>query len=231
MEISKNISVPRFTLREALFFLTSFLVFFLPKLLQAQQQKEKELINFTGKVMEAARHKAIPDVQIISQNNVVGSFSEANGHFEVLVTPGDSLLITSTGYASLRIPVTDSLLALDHVPVFFMNADTIQMHEVIIRGYPNYQMFKQRIANMKPQDRPFNVVDYMNDNPLLYLKPNTGISVGGPVQLLYNIFNAQAVLQRKLIRNRKKYNKNMIKLGRVQDTIPAIPDYMREKLH
>lgn len=231
MEISKNNKVVHFTLREGLFFLTSFLIFCLPKILQAQQEKEKELINFSGRVMEAARHKAIPDVQVISRNNLVGSFSEENGFFEVVVTPGDSLLITSIGYASLHIPITDSLLSLDHVPVFYMNADTIQMHEVIIRGYPNYQMLKQRIANMKPQDRPYNVVDYMQDNPLLYLKPNTGVSVGGPVQLLYNIFNAQAVLQRKLIRNRKKYNKNMIKLGRIQDTIPAIPDYMREKLH
>ncbi|MBN2616049.1 MAG: hypothetical protein JXR71_10195 [Bacteroidales bacterium] len=228
MEISKNNKEPHFHLREGLFFLTSFLIFCLPKLLQAQQEKEKELITFSGKVMEAARHKGIPDVQVISRKNLVGSFSEQNGDFEVLVTPGDSLLITSTGYASLHVAITDSLLSLDHVPVFYMAADTIQMHEVIIRGYPNYQILKQRIAHMKPQDRPFNVVDYMKEHPLLYLQPSSGTSMTGPVQLLYNLLNSEAVLQRQLIRNRRRYNKNMIKLGRIQDTIPAIPDYMRE---
>lgn len=230
MENSKKYSAGHFTFLEGLFFLTSFLIFCLPKALTAQQDQEKKLIIFSGKVVESDRKKPVPDVQIISKNNLVGTFSRESGDFDLLVTPGDSLLFSRLGYVALCVAVTDSLLSLDRLPIFYLKTDTIQMHEVIIRGYPNYQMLKLRIAAMKPKDRPYNIVDYRNDNPLLYLKPNTGVSVGGPVQLLYDLFNAKAVMQRKLVRNRKRYNRNMIRLGKIQDTIPAIPDYMREKI-
>ena len=65
---------------------------------------------------------------------------------------------------------------------------------------------------------------------LLYKQP-TPMGFKGPVQALYDWLNRSARLQRKLIKNRKEYNKLMMQMGRTQDTIPAIPDYMRESPH
>lgn len=230
MEISRKYNQLLTTLRESFLFLASLFIICIPKVMQAQHESEKDLILLTGRVMENERKRPVPDVQIISKNNLVGTFSNLNGYFEILITPNDSLQFTSLGFATTVFAVTDSMLALDHPSQFNLPVDTIEMHEVIIRGFPSYQMFKQQIANMKPQDRPWDLTQYMKDNPLLYLQPNTGYSTTGPVQMLYNYFNSEATLQRQLIRNRKKFNRNMIKLGRVKDTISATPDYMQEKL-
>ena len=230
MEISRKCIEPSPRISGGILFLMSLIILCLPKISLAQNDKDKELITLSGRILEPDRKKAIPDVQIISKNNLVGTFSDENGYFVLLVTPDDSLQFSSLGYATTVVAITDSILSLDSSPVFQLPVDTIQMHEIIIRGYPSWLILKQRIANMKPQDRPWNVIDYMNDNPLLYLKPNTSISVGGPVQFLYNKFNSEVVLQRQLIRNRRKYNRNMIRLGRIKDTISAIPDYMRDKI-
>ncbi|MBN2637553.1 MAG: hypothetical protein JXR65_00535 [Bacteroidales bacterium] len=230
MEISIKHNTVHFTLREACVFLTSFLFFCLPKILLAQQEQEKELMVFSGKVMEADRKKAVPDVQIISRNTLTGTFSEPDGSFQLLVSRGDSLLFTRLGYAALRVGITDSLLALDSIPVFYLKTDTIQMHELIIRGYPNYQIFKQRIANMKQQTRYLNLFSEF-DKPRVHTKPyDEGVHIMSPLQTFYNLYNSEAVLERKLIRNRRRYNRNMIKLGRPQDTIASIPDYRREKI-
>ena len=55
----------------------------------------------------------------------------------------------------------------------------------------------------------------INENALLPLEgegplPKTGIVFPGPVDLLYNAFNKQARLSRKLRKNRKKYEQYLI---------------------
>ena len=55
--------------------------------------------------------------------------------------------------------------------------------------------------------------------------------IGGPIQGLYNVFNRQARLRRKLLKNRKQYNKVMNQMGHPEDTIPAKPEHMQEIPH
>ena len=202
-----------------------------PLMMLAQQHQEPDLIEITGVLLSSDSLKPIPDAEVYSKQNVVGTFTDSKGNFSIIVVLGDSLLFSSLGYGDMEVAVDDSLLSLKPPIPFYMKLDTIQMHEVVIRAHWGYRMFKQKILNMKMQTHPFDVTDELNKNPLLYRKPSTGISAGGPVQLLYNIFNAQAVLRRKLIHNRKAYNRHMIKIGKPQDTIPSTPDYMREKQH
>jgi hypothetical protein len=148
----------------------------------------------------------------------------------MLVNPDDSILISSMGYVKRIIHITDSIRNLPQPVVFKLDIDTILIHEVVIHGFWDYRTFKQMVINMKPLDLSRFYPD-MDADPLKYVEPTHALTMKGPVQALYDVFNRNARLQRKLIKNRKEYNRLMRNLGREKDTIPAIPEHMQEKPH
>ncbi len=194
------------------------------------QQADSMLFDLTGKIVSSDSLKPIPNVHIISKFNRWGTISDENGLFRMLVSRNDSILISSIGYRSDIIHITDSICNLTQPVIFTMDIDTILIHEVIIHGFWDYRTFKQLIINMKPLDLKQFYPD-MNANPLLYYNPPHALVMKGPIQALYDLFNKNARLQRKLIRHRKEYNRLMINLGREKDTIPTIPEHMRVKQH
>ncbi len=197
----------------------------------AQAQKPDSLLfDLTGKVVASDSLKPIPDAHLISKFNKWGTISDDRGLFRMMVSRNDSLLISSMGYSSRIVQINDSILRLPQPVLFTLDIDTILIHEVIIHGFWDYRTFKQLIINMKPMNLEQFYPD-MDANPLLYRNPPTALVIKGPIQALYDIFNKNARLQRKLIRHRKEYNRLMINLGREKDTIPSIPEHMREKLH
>ena len=194
------------------------------------QKAKPFLFDLTGKVVSSDSLEPIPNVHLISKFNKWGTISNEQGFFRMLVSPNDSLLISSIGYSSRIVHLNDSILKLPQPVLFTLSRDTVLIHEVVIHGFWDYRTFKQMIINMKPMDLKQFYPD-MNADPLLYRNPPTALVVKGPIQALYDIFNKNARLQRKLIRNRKEYNKLMINLGREKDTIPAIPEHMLKKPH
>ena len=202
-----------------------------PFILIAQQHQDTDLIGLSGVLLSSDSLKSIPDAEVFSGQNVVGTFTDDKGNFTIAVVLGDTLLFSSLGYGDMEVVVDDSLLSLKPPVRFYMKMDTIKMHEVVIHAHWNYRMFKQKISNMKMQTHP---LDWFNDSKKrpVHTKPyNVGFQLFSPIQTMYNLFNSRAVFQRKLIHNRRAYNRHMIKIGRPQDTIPTKPDYMREKQH
>ncbi len=122
--------------------------------LMAQQHSEPDLMGLTGIVLTADSLKPIADARVFSRENFMGTFTDAGGRFTLAVVLGDTLLFSSLGYADLEVAVDDRLLS-QKMPVrFFLKKDTVQIHEVVIHGFLNYRMFKQKIIDMKPQTRP-----------------------------------------------------------------------------
>ena len=194
------------------------------------QNKKVELMEISGILLSADSLQAVADAQILSKDNYVGSFGDTLGRFNIVVNPGDSLMFSSLGYQTKVVPVTDSLLSLPQPITFRMVLDTVLIHEIVIHAFWNYETFKFMVTHMKPAPY-YDLKKELDQNPLLYKEPNQAFTVGGPIQALYNWLNKKAVLQRKLIRNRRAYNQKMIDLGRPQDTIPSKPEYMQEKQH
>ena len=188
------------------------------------------LVELSGVVVSSDSSKAVEDAQILSKKNFVGSFSDTLGRFNIIVSNDDSLMFSSLGYVRKVVPITDSILALPQPVVFTMTLDTVLIHEIVIHAFWDYETFKQMVIHMKPA--PYiDLKKELENNPLLYQQPTQSLTMKGPIQALYDLLNQKAVIQRKLISNRKAYNRKMIRLGRPQDTIPTTLDYMLEKPH
>ena len=92
----------------------------------------------------------------------------------------------------------------------------IILDSVVIMPMPEYRKFIQDIANM-PQKKPFFVpgVSKEGDIERIYKRPvmESPPSLINPVSLIYNRFNKREVLKRKMKRNRKRFNEEMLRIG------------------
>lgn len=203
-----------------------FLLFFSPAQTLGQQVK-REIKLLEGEVLTADSLNPILNAHIISKYNAWGTISDYDGKFNLYVCLYDSILITSIGYRPIILFIDDtSSVHLKDYPVL-MQKDTVLINEIIIRGYWDYRTFKQLIINMEPLDLGnfYEITDGI-DKELEFNPAYRGIK--GPIQSLYDRFNKNERLERKLVKNRQDYNRLMIEMGRLQDTIPAIPEHMQE---
>ena len=183
---------------------------------------------FIGRVLTADSLKPLENTHIISKFNHWGTISNEKGLFRMYVSHNDSLLITTIGYRPVILHVNDSMINREEPFPVLMQVDTIQINEVIIRAFWDYETFKLIISKMEPLDFDYDRINF-NENLLLALPPSgTGLH---PIQALYNRFNKDARLERKLIKIREQYNELMMQMGRAEDTIPPMPEYLQESQH
>jgi len=216
-----------FRLFRFVFFL--FLVFIMQSRLHAQA-KNTDIVGISGVLMSSDSLQTIPDAQIFSRDNYLGSFSDTIGRFYINVARNDSVMLVSLGYTTRIIPITDSILQMKQPIIFYMTLDTVLIHEIIIHAFWDYETFKQMLIHMKPAQSSYDISEDLNKRPLLYKQRQGSFSLFSPIQSLYNLLNQKAVIQRRLLHNRRMYNRKMIKLGRPQDTIRSTLDYMRDKI-
>lgn len=195
----------------------------------AQEPHKDTLFTLDAQLVTSDSLLPIPDADIISKRKLWGNISNKDGRFKMDVDPNDTLMISSIGFSTLIYIINDSIRNIEPPVIITMNKDTILINEVVIHAFWDYETFKQKIIDM-PSLNLDQFYPNMDENPLDYLQPGP-YTIGGPIQALYNMFNRSARLQRKLIRNRKEYNEIMIQMGRINDTIPAIPEHMQGKQH
>lgn len=191
--------------------------------LYAQQLPDSVFI-FTGKVVSNDSLIAIPNAHVISKFNHWGTISNNEGVFRMYASKNDSLLITSVGFRPLILSIDESVVN-EEVYNILMEQDTISINEVIIRAFWDYQTFKLIISQMEPLDFDYSRLDF-EENLMLSL-PTTGTGLS-PIQALYDRFNKNERLKRKLLKIRRQYNELMIQMGRPNDTVPARPEHMQE---
>lgn len=169
----------------------------------------------------------ILNTHIISKNNHWGSISNDDGKFKMYVNPYDSVLFTSIGFGSKVLYIDDSVMSqISENFLVLMDKDTIMINEILIRAFYDYETFKQIVIGMDPLNLDQFYPDW-EGTELLY-RPAVPTGFKGPTQMLYDLLNRDARLQRQLIKNRKDYNELMRKLNRHMDTIPPKPEHMQE---
>ena len=205
-----------------LLFCISFL--FIQKDQLKAQQLPDSIFIFSGKVMSSDSLIAIPNAHVISKFNHWGTISNDEGEFKMYASKFDSLLITSVGFRPLILRIEDSVVNTGEAYGILMERDTISINEVIIRAFWDYQTFKLIISQMEPLDFDYERINF--DENLMLSLPTTGTGLS-PIQALYNRFNKNERLKRKLLKIRREYNELMLQMNRPNDTIPSKPEHMQ----
>jgi hypothetical protein len=207
--------------------ITFFIILFMIKSNDVRSQSTNDSIRvLDGVILTADSLLPIHNAHIISKFNKWGTISNQEGRFKLYVQNNDSILITSIGFRPIIVQMDNSFFVEDSVVPIYIPKDTISINEVVIRGYFDYATMKQIVIEMRPIDLTQFYPDW-SGTELLYKSPQP-MSFKGPIQALYDVFNNSARLQRKLIKNRREYNRVMTQMGRANDTIPATPEHMQE---
>ncbi len=189
----------------------------------------QESLYMQGRVFSADSLKELPDVHIISKLARRGTISLPDGTFYVKSAPNDSLLFSMVGYERKIVLITEQMLLGGERISVSLERDTILMQEIVIRSFYDYQTFKYMIVNMKPL-KPVNL-ESMDSELKTSLEEvrSYPAAASGPIQAAYNYFNDMARLQRRMEHNRKLYNEQLILEGKINDTIPPLPQHLMER--
>lgn len=187
------------------------------------QGQEKEAFVISGKVLDAESQEGVPMVHVIIKNKKKGTNGDSEGNFEVPVTMGDQIEITSIGYEPIEFMVTEEFTAYkEEQMILFMIPKVYELDSVVVIHLGEDFYLRRK------KGKPIEIIGLPKptDNPRDWSKPQV-VADGNGVGL-YGLLNAfdkelqQKIKVRKLQaaidkdRERKaqaaaKYNRQIVK--------------------
>lgn len=176
--------------------------------------------RLSGKIIDKESESPIPGVHLIGSTNNNGVVSDIDGNFYLSVPNKDTLIITSIGYKSTNIIVTDSLIlkALQAPLLIPLERSLTQLDEVDVFAFKDEKDFKNAIINLKlPEDESttLKIPGYYYGVP----KP-VKATAGSPISYLVNKFGKRGKMERKFQKAKtndefrfkidSKYNKEIV---------------------
>ncbi len=159
--------------------------------------QDTHYVIFSGKVLNEEAEPLSFTTIIIKDRNL-GTIASRNGDFRIRVKENEEIVFSSVGYFSKRyyVPAYDSLT--EYSENIILRQDTILLDITEIYPWPaTYEEFKRKFVEF---DEPENFVEL--NLPEIKVPPLThpghiGITLPGPVTLLYNLFSRRAKRQRQ----------------------------------
>ena len=181
-----------------------------------------------GRIVSEDSLQPVPNAHIISKTSLYGAIADADGNFSLMLKKTDTLWVSCVGFEDGNIIVNRDDVS-DKELIIKMKRAVIVLHEVDVYPYLDRAVINEIIAKM-PMKQPFSIphVTKTVDPRILNRKPikQPPASVINPVSLIYNYFNKKEKLKRKMLRNRKKYNKILIEQGAPDSLLlPEVIDF------
>ena len=178
-------------------------------------QAQEEYFLVKGRVFSEDSLTAIPYVNIVSELSHYGTVSNQDGWFLINSKTIDTLWVSCVGFNRQRVPVAkDSIV--DKELIIKLIRSNIMLDSVEIYPWLDYETFKQEIIKM-PWRKPFFIpgVSKEGDEKIIYQEPvrEPKASSINPITLIYNRFNKRERFKRKLERNRRRFNREMERIG------------------
>lgn len=172
---------------------------------QAQNESGDTTFVFKGKVVNARKMEGLYNAHIVNTTKSIGAVSFFDGSFKIHASPGDSLKISLVGYQTKTLEVKNSHRNLKAPVIIPMKFKPVNMERITIYG-KSYEQFKRDFVQLDIEPIPVNTEALKSiDEELDLLGPVSPSGFKGPIQMLYDRFNENERLRRKILRNRRKY--------------------------
>ena len=140
-----GILIKRITIQAFFFFLYFFLT------LDSFSQ-DRDLIQFSGVVVEVDSLRPIPFTKIMIKSSNRGTMADFYGYFSFVAQKNDTLVFSATGYKRSQFVIPDTLTGNKYSLIQVMRFDTILLKETVIFPWPTREQFKEVFLNMKVPD-------------------------------------------------------------------------------
>lgn len=199
----------------------------------AQVKEPSQKVN--GIIISNTTRQALSSVNIININKVRGATTDSGGYFEIDVQLNDTLHITSLGFQSLRVRVTNDWIKNKSTKIQ-LTEKAIALEEVVIR--------------------PFNLTGYLEvDTKIIPVRENYRYSISGltqgyeageyspnafgkvlgsifnPADMLYNFFGKNGKELKKLKEMRKDDTvRNLLETKYDRETVSVLLGVSKEEI-
>ncbi len=121
----------------------------------ALHENEDSLAVFEGRVLSIEDGKPILFAHIVDINRHKGAISDTIGIFSMKVDKSSILRISAVGFKTTFIDLTDSLLSLSEIPIFYIERKIHQISEINIMRL-RWEDFHRNITTMTIPDNVLN---------------------------------------------------------------------------
>ena len=182
---------------------------------------QEEYFLVTGRIFSEDSLTAIPNVNIVSELSHYGTITNREGWFLIKSKLVDTLWVSCVGFDRQRVPVSKDEL-LDKELIIRLIRSDILLDSVEIYPFPLYEDFIRDITKMPSRRLFVPGISKVDDEKQIYKKPirEPKGSAVSPITLIYNRYNKRERFKRKLQRNRRKFNREMERLGADSLMIP-----------
>lgn len=180
-----------------------------------------------GTVVNANTNQVLSNVNIINVNLVRGTVSNSKGYFELEANPTDTLHITSIGYQSIKVKVTNDWIKNGDAKIQ-LTEKAIALEEVTVRRYnltgylevdskliPNKENYRYSISGLP------NAYEGGEYSPGAFSRVMN--SIFNPADMLYNFFGKKP-RELKRLKEMKKDDtvRNLLETKFDRETIAAL---------
>ncbi|MCF8235769.1 MAG: carboxypeptidase-like regulatory domain-containing protein [Bacteroidales bacterium] len=116
------------------------------------QEKEKELIQFSGVVVTADSLQPVPFANIIIAGTNHGTVSDYYGYFSFVAEKNESIIFSSMGFKKDTFLIPDTITGSRYSLIQVMTRDTILLAETVIYPWPTVDQFKEAFLNLDIPD-------------------------------------------------------------------------------
>jgi len=113
----------------------------------------KDLIQFSGVVVEVDSLKPVPFTNIFVKHTRHGTVADYYGYFSFVAQKGDTLIFSELGYSKAEFVIPDTLSSNRYSLIQMLHADTVWLKESVVFPWPTREQFKQVFLNLRaPED-------------------------------------------------------------------------------
>lgn len=175
---------------------------------------QEDCFLLKGRIFSEDSLTAIPNVNIVSELSRYGTITNQEGWFLIKSKLVDTLWVSCVGFDRQRVPVSEEELFDKELIIRLIRSD-IMLDSVEIYPFPLYEDFIRDITKMPSRRLFVPGISKIDDEKQIYKKPikDPPASIINPVSLIYNRYNKRERFKRKLQRNRRKFNREMERIG------------------
>jgi hypothetical protein len=120
---------------------------------QEPMGKKRNLVQFTGVVVEGDSLRPVPYTSILVKNNNRGTISDYFGYFSFVAQEADTIIFSAIGLSQAQFIIPDTLTNNKYSLIQVLRADTIHLKETVIYPWPSKEQFKQAFLSLQlPED-------------------------------------------------------------------------------
>ena len=116
------------------------------------QEREDELIQFSGIVVSADSINPVPYANIVLKNTWRGTVADYYGYFSFVARKNDTIVFSSVGFKKGEFVIPDTITKNRYSLIQIMSSDTILLTQTVIYPWPSKEQFKEAFLNFDVPD-------------------------------------------------------------------------------